>query len=47
MIKLTFLNESMTIRQANQKSAILVTIGGFLKKGLSVNHIFAMDTMIY
>ena len=33
MTELTFLKEFMLIRQANQKSAILVTIGIFLDKG--------------
>ena len=33
MIELTFLKESMLMRQANQKSATFVTIGSFLKKG--------------
>ena len=34
MIELTFLKELMLIKQANQKSAIFVTIGIFLNKGL-------------
>ena len=33
MIELTFLKESMLMRQANQRSATFVTIGSFLKKG--------------
>ena len=47
MTELTFLKELMLIRQANQKSAFFVTIGLFQKKGLSFNHICAVDAMIY
>ena len=47
MIELTFLKELMLIRQANQKSAIFVTIGIFKVKSLSFNYIYAIDAMIY
>ena len=47
MIKLAFLKELMLIRQANQKSAIFVTIGISLKKGLNFKQIRAIDAMIY
>ena len=47
MIELTFLEDLMLIRQANQKSMIFVTIGIFLKKGLRFNYMYAIDSMIY
>ena len=41
MIELTFLKESMLIRQANRKSAIFVTIDIFLDKGFNFQpHVF-------
>ena len=43
MIGLTFLKEMMLTGQANQKSAIFVTVGVFKIKGLSFNHMFAMQ----
>ena len=46
MIELMFLKELMLIRQTNQKSAIFVTIGIFQIKGLSFNHVYAVDAMI-
>ena len=45
-IELTFLKESMLIRQTNQKSAIFVTIAIFYIKALSFNQMYAMDIMI-
>ena len=47
MMELTFLNELMLIRQANQKSTIFVTIDIFQIKDLSFHHIYATDTIIY
>ena len=47
MIELTFLKELMLIKQANQKSAIFVTIGTFHIKALSFNQMSVMDAMIY
>ena len=41
MIELTFLKESMLIRQANRKSAIFVTSDIFLDKGFNFQpHVF-------
>ena len=37
MIELTFLLELILIKQVHQKSAVFLTIGTFLKKGLSFN----------
>ena len=51
MIELTFLKELMLMRQANQKSVILVffrlnlDLDYFL--GLNFNHMYAMAVMIY
>ena len=36
----------MLIRQANQNSAVFVTIGIFEIKDLSFNHMYAIDAMI-
>ena len=47
MIELTFLNELMLMRQANQKNAILVTIHVFQIKDLNFNQMSTMDIMIY
>ena len=46
-IKILCYKELMLIRQANQRSAIFVTIGVFKIKALSFNHMSAMDAMIY
>ena len=46
MIELMFLKELMLIRRTNQKSAIFVTIGISQIKGLSFNHVYAVDAMI-
>ena len=46
-IKFTLPKELILIKQVNQKSAIFVTIGIFQMKGLSFDHIYAMDAMIY
>ena len=37
----------MLIRQANQKSAIIVVVGNFYIKALCFNQMSAMDAMIY
>ena len=42
MIKSTFLNEEILIKQVDQKSVIFVTIDIFWIKGLSLNHMFVM-----
>ena len=47
MIELTFLKELMLIRQANQKSAIFVTIAIFQIEVLRFNQMSAMVAMIY
>ena len=47
MIELTFLKELILIKQVHQKSAIFVTIGIFLKKGLNFKHMYVIDAMIY
>ena len=47
MIESTFLKKLMLIRQANQKSAIFVTVGIFYIKTLNFNQMSAMDAMIY
>ena len=47
MIESTFLKELMLIKQADQKSAIFVTIGNFYIKDLSFNQMSAMDAIIY
>ena len=47
MIESMFLTELMFIKQANQKSAIFVTIGIFSIKALSFSQMSAMDPMIY
>ena len=44
---LTFLKELMLVGQANQKSAIFITIGIFWLKGLSFNQMSSMDAMTY
>ena len=44
MIELTFLKALMLIRQANQKSVILVTI--VIIKDLNLNQISAIDAVI-
>ena len=46
-IELTFLKELMLIKQANQKSAIFVTIAVFQIKTLNFNKMSAIDAMIY
>ena len=47
MIELTFLKESMLIRQASQTSMIFVTIGIFWIESLNFSQISSMDAMIY
>ena len=47
LIELTFLKELMLIRQANQKSAIFVTIAIFQIEVLRFNQMSAMVAMIY
>ena len=47
MTELTFLKELKVIRQANQKSAIFVTIGIFKINGLNFNQMSEIDAMIY
>ena len=47
MIEFTFLKELILIRQANQKSAIFVTIGIFWTKGLSFYYMYAGNAMVY
>ena len=47
MIELAFLKELILIRQANQKSAMFVTIGIFQIKALNFNQISALNIMIY
>ena len=47
IIKFTFLLELMSINQANQKSAIFVTIGIFYIKALRFRQMSAMDVMFY
>ena len=47
IIELKFLKKLMLTKQANQKSAIFVTIGVFYIKTLSFNQMSAMDAMIY
>ena len=47
MIELTFLKELILIKQANQKSAIFVTIGSSYIKVLSFSQMSVIDTMIY
>ena len=37
----------MLIKQVHQKSVIFATIGTFETKGLSFNHLYAIDVMIY
>ena len=46
MIELKFLKNLMLIRQVNQKSAIFVIIGIFQIKGLSIKHMYVIDSMI-
>ena len=46
MIELTFLKKLILIRQANQNSAVFVTIGTFEIKDLSFNHMYSIDAMI-
>ena len=45
MTELTFLKELILIRQANQKSVIIVTIDIFKIKGLNFNHMYVIDAM--
>ena len=45
MIELTFLKELVFLGQANQKSAIFVTIGIFQIKALIINQMSAIDTI--
>ena len=47
MTELTFLKELMLIRQANQKSKVLVTIGIVQIKIFSFNQMSAIDAIIY
>ena len=47
MIELTFLYELMLIRQANQKSLLLFTIGIFKIKDFSFNQMSAIGVMMY
>ena len=42
-----FLKELMLIRQPNQMIAIFVSVDIFLIKGLSFNHIYAIDVSMY
>ena len=44
--ELTFLNELMLIKQANQKSVMFFTIGIFKIKALSFNQMSAVDVMV-
>ena len=45
MIELTFLEELMLIKQANQKSEMFGTIG--ISLTISFSQMFAIDVMIY
>ena len=47
MIEMLFLKELMLIRQPNQRIAIFASIDIFLIKGLSFNHIYAIDASMY
>ena len=47
MIELTFLKQFILIQQTNQNSAILFSIGNFLKKGFSFSHMLATDAIIF
>ena len=47
MIDLKFIKELMSIKQANQKSAIFATLAIFKIKALYLNHMYAIDAMIY
>ena len=47
MNDLTFLKEWVLIRQVNQKSVIIVTIGIFKIKGLRFNQMSALGVMMY
>ena len=47
MVELTFLKESILIRQVNQKSMIFDTIGTFYIKNLSFNQMSAMGVIMY
>ena len=47
MIELAFLKEFILIKQVHQKTAIFVTIGIFLNKAFSINHMYAIAVMIY
>ena len=47
MMELTFLKELLLIRQVDQNSAILITIGIFQTKVLNLNQMSTMFVMIY
>ena len=47
MIEMLFLKELMLIRQPKQRIAIFVSIDIFSIKGLSFNHIYAIDVSMY
>ena len=47
LIELKFLKELILIKQANQKSAMFVTIDMFQINALSFNQMSAIDVMIY
>ena len=46
-MELTFMKELILIKQVHQKKVIFVTSGIFLRKGLSFNHMYVIDAMIY
>ena len=46
-VELTFLKESVVIRQKSHKSAIFVTTGIFQTKTLNFNQMSAIDVTIY
>ena len=46
MIEMTFLKELMLIRQASQKSVILVAIDTFQIKSLNLKHMYVTDNLL-